>query len=211
MQPQLKRLTFNLFSLFFPPFYFWEKKTSKYWCGWQTESRRQDPDDIFKRFSLKASIHLIAECNYLCVNCLPKNLQLLFSICVKASVKNVLWERKMKVSKLFKSTNMLFSICWQHKQFNIFLPELFRFWIHHLYQEKSLAIWEKKKKHFYFEIGKYFSYFTFSCPPGCKKMVLYIHESVPNIFGPIWLPQRRESLISFEHISKSLKCHYFLS
>ena len=146
MQPQLKRLTFNLFSLFFPPFCFWEKKTSKYWCEWQTESRKQDPDDIFKRFSLKASIHLIAECNYLCVNCLPKNLQLLFSICVKASVKNVLWERKMKVSKLFKSTNMLFSICWQHKQFNIFLPELFRFWIHHLCQEKSSAIWEKKKK-----------------------------------------------------------------
>ena len=45
------------------------------------------------------------------------------------------------------------------------------------------------QKHFYFEIEKYISYFTFSCPPGCKKMVLYIHESVPNIFEPIWLPK----------------------
>ena len=52
-------------------------------------------------------------------------------ICCRAFVLKPPWkmffERKMKVSKLFKSTNMLFSICLQHKQFKIFSPELFRF------------------------------------------------------------------------------------
>ena len=65
-------------------------------------------------------------------------------ICVKASVKNVLWERKMKVSKLFKSANMLFSICFQHKQFNIFSLELFGFWNHHLCQEKNPKFLEEE-------------------------------------------------------------------
>ena len=78
-------------------------------------------------------------------------------ICCQAFVLKPPWkmffERKMKVSKLFKSTNMLFSICLQHKQFNIFSPELFPFWVHHLCHEKFSAIW-RRKKHFFltFEI-----------------------------------------------------------
>ena len=43
--------------------------------------------------------------------------------CVLKIAWKILWEREMRVWKLFKSTNMLFSICFRHQQFNIFSPE----------------------------------------------------------------------------------------
>ena len=90
-------------------------------------------------------------------------------ICCRAFVLKPPWkmffERKMKVSKLFKSTNMLFSIWLQHKQFNIFSPELFPFWVHHLCHEKFSAIWRRKKHFNFWDIKVFPSRFTFSCPP----------------------------------------------
>ena len=51
----------------------------------------------------------------------------------------ILWEREMRVWKLFKSTNMLFSICFRHQQFNIFSPEFSQKTFHPL-KNKSFVV-----------------------------------------------------------------------
>ena len=59
--------------------------------------------------------------------------------CVLKIPWKILWEREMRVWKLFKSTNMLFSICFRHQQFNIFSPEFSQKTFHPL-KNKSFAV-----------------------------------------------------------------------
>ena len=59
--------------------------------------------------------------------------------CVLKIPWKILWEREMRVWKLFKSTNMLFSICFRHQQFNIFSPEFSQKTFHPL-KNKSFVV-----------------------------------------------------------------------
>ena len=137
--------THNKFSIF-PTLLFLRNELSQYWFECKLNQQY-----YLRNVSSKTSIYLVARCLYSCVNCCQKYLHLLFSICVKASVKNVLWESKMKVSKFFKSTNMLFSICWQHINNSTSFRKSFLLFGSIIYVEKRLSNFrDEETKHFYF-------------------------------------------------------------